>query len=82
MGLLAREGELYILARSEGRREKQRAIRRRRLKGPWQRLRELQTQDLTRDELLLKLGAAKAQTGRAYRLVEVRVPRAELPVNT
>jgi transposase len=80
--LLVREGELYILARSAGRRQKERAIRRRRLKRLWQRLRELQTQDLTRDELLLKLGAAKAEAGRAYRLVEVRVPRAERPVNT
>jgi transposase len=80
--LLAREGELYILARSAGRRQKEGAIRRRRLKRLWQRLRELQTQGLTRDELLLKLGAAKAQAGRAYRLVEVRVPRAEQPVNT
>jgi transposase len=80
--LLAREGELYILARSAGRRQKEGAIRRRRLKRLWQRLRELQTQDLTRDELLLKLGAAKAEAGRAYRLVEVCVPKAEQPVNT
>jgi len=80
--LLAREGELYILARSAGRRQKEGAIRRRRLKRLWQRLRELQTQNLTCDELLLKLGAAKAEAGRAYRLVEVRVPRAEQSVNT
>jgi transposase len=78
--LLAREGELYILARSQGRREKERAIRRRRLKGLWQRLRELQTHDLRRDELLLKLGTAKAEAGRAYRLVKVRVPPTEQPV--
>jgi hypothetical protein len=56
--LLAREGELYILARSEGRREKERAIRRRRLKNLWRRLGELQGQELERDDLLLKLGAA------------------------
>ena len=79
--LLAREGELYILARSQGRRQKERAIRRRRLKRLWQRLHELQAQDLTRDDLLLKLGAAKAEAGRAYRLVEVRVPTGEQPVN-
>ena len=79
--LLARESELYILARSQGRRQKDRAIRRRRLKRLWQRLHELQGQELTRDELLLKLGAAKAEAGRAYRLVEVRVPAAEQPVN-
>ena len=79
--LLAREGELYILARSEGRKEKERAIRRRRLKRLGQRLQELQTQDLTRDQLLLKLGAAKVEAGRAYRLVEIRVPTADQPVN-
>jgi Transposase DDE domain len=79
--LLPREGELYILARSQGRRQKERAIRRRRLKRLWQRLRQLQGQELRRDELLLKLGAAKAEAGRAYRLVEVRVPTPEQPVN-
>jgi hypothetical protein len=45
------------------------------------RLQELQGQKLSRDELLLKLGAAKAEAGNAYRLVEVRVPTAEEPVN-
>jgi len=79
--LLPQEGELYILARSEGRRKKERAMRRRRLKQLWNRLHELQRQRLTRDELLLKLGAAKADAGKAYRLVEVEVPKAEEPVN-
>ena len=79
--LLPEEGELYILARSEGRKEKERAIRRRRLKRLWQRLGELQGQNLRRDDLLLKLGAAKAEAGRVYRLVEVRVPKTEQPVN-
>jgi hypothetical protein len=79
--LLPREGELYILARSVGRRQKERAIRQRRLKRLWARLRELQGQELTRDELLLKLGAAKADAGRVYGLVEVQVPKSEQPVN-
>jgi hypothetical protein len=78
--LLPQEGELYILARSQGRRKKERAMRRRRLKQLWKRLHELQRQKLTRDELLLKLGAAKAEAGKAYRLVEVQVPKAEEPV--
>ena len=79
--LLPQEGELYILARSQGRRKKERAMRRRRLKKLWHRLHELQRQKLTRDELLLKLGAAKAEAGKAYRLVEVHVPSAKEPVN-
>jgi transposase len=79
--LLPQEGELYILARSEGRRQKERAIRRRRLKHLWKRLGELQGQELERDELLLKLGAAKADAGRVYRLVEIQVPKPEQSVN-
>lgn len=79
--LLAQEGELYILARSKGRRQKERAMRQRRLKDLWKRLHQLQGQELERDELLLKLGAAKAEAGRAYGLVEVQVPKPEQPVN-
>jgi hypothetical protein len=75
--LLPREGELYILARSQGRQQKERAMRQRRIKRLWQRLHELQRQKLSRDQLLLKLGAAKAEAGNAYRLVEVRVPTAK-----
>jgi transposase len=74
--LLPQDGEVYVLARSHGRRQKERGMRRRRLKRLWQRLKELQRQKLTRDELLLKLGAAKADAGVAYRLVDVRVPEA------
>jgi transposase len=79
--LLAQEKELYILARSEGRWQKERAMRQRRLKDLWKRLHELQGQELERDELLLKLGAAKTKAGRAYGLVEVQVPKSEQPVN-
>jgi transposase len=79
--LLARDGELYILARSEGRWQKERAMRRRRLKSLWKRLQELQAQELERDQLLLKLGAAKAEAGRAYGWVEVQLPKPEQPVN-
>ena len=64
--LLDREGELFVLARSAGRVEKERSMRRRRLKKLLKRLHELQQQDLTRDQPLLKLGAAKKEAGRAY----------------
>jgi transposase len=74
--LLPRDGEVYILARSHGRRQKERGMRRRRLKALWARLKELQKQRLSRDELLLKLGAARAEAGQAYRLVEIRVAAA------
>lgn len=78
--LLPQTGELYILARSTGRMAKERSIRQRRLKQLWRRLGELQRQKLTRDELLLKLGAAKTQAGAAYRLVEIGLPSKSEPV--
>jgi hypothetical protein len=72
--LLEQDEELYVLARSSGRQHKERAMRRRRLKKLWRRLHELQGQQLTRDELLLKLGAAKKEAGRAYALVAIQLP--------
>jgi Transposase DDE domain len=74
--LLEREGELYVLAHSEGRVDKERAMRRRSLKKLVKRLQELQQQKLTRDELLMKLGAAKKEAGRAYALVTITLPPA------
>ena len=74
--LLAEDGELYILAQSQPRILKERGMRRRRLKKLWRRLHELRRQSLQRDELLLKLGAAKKEAGRAYHLVEIHLPEA------
>ena len=52
--LLPRGGELYVLARSQPRRGKESAMRRKKLKAYWSRLKELQQRaKLTRDELLL-----------------------------
>ena len=72
--LLEREGELYVLARSEGRVDKERAMRRRSLRKLLHRLAGLQQQKLTRDALLMKLGAARKEAGRAYALVDINVP--------
>ena len=79
--LLEQEGEVYILARSHGRMHKERAMRRRRLKRLCQRLGELQGMTLPRDELLLKLGAAKKEARRAYALVDIQLPEPDEPVN-
>jgi transposase len=76
--LLPQQEDLYILARSEKRIHKERAMRRRKLKKLWQRLHVLQTQKLTRDQLLIKLGAAKKEAGRVYSLIEIRLPRNEV----
>jgi hypothetical protein len=62
--LLPREGELYVLAHSAVRTDKERAMRRRKLKAYWQRLHQLQGQELSRDQLLQKLGAARDRAGR------------------
>ena len=78
--LLAQDQEIYVLAHSQGRAAKERGMRRRRLKQLWWRLGELQQQKLTRDQLLLKLGAAKTQAGHAYRLVEIQLPGKNQPV--
>lgn len=72
--LIEQAGELYILSRSAGRVHKERSMRRRRLKRLFKRLHELQQQKLTRDELLIKLGAAKKEAGRAYALIELHLP--------
>ncbi len=72
--------ETYVLARSEGRREKEQGMRRRRLRKLVKRLRQLQGQALTRDELLLKLGAAKKEAGKAYRLLTIKTPAKDEPV--
>ena len=79
--LLAESEEVYILTRSQGRIQKERAIRRRRLKKLWKRLHELPHQRLNRDQLLLKLGAAKKEAGRTYSLIDFELPTVGQPVN-
>lgn len=55
-------------------------MRRRQLKGLWKRLKELAQMDLSRDPLLLKLGAAKHQYPGAWRLVAVTTPEESQPI--
>ena len=66
--MLQDNSELYVLAKSVDRVNKERAMRRRQLKGLWRRLKELEKMDLKRDALLLKLGAARQQSPSAWRL--------------
>jgi transposase len=73
--LLPQEGELYVFAQSADRIAKERSMRRRRLKKLWERLHSLQNQKLTYDQLLMKLGAAKAQAGQCWRAVEITLPK-------
>jgi hypothetical protein len=80
--LVEHDHETYVLARSQDRRHKERSMRQRRLRKLIRRLRELQRQDLTRDELLLKLGAAKKEAGKAYGLLVIHTPKKDQPVTS
>jgi transposase len=74
--LLRQDGELYVFAQSDARVAKERAMRRRRLKKLWARLRVLQGQTLTYKDLLMKLGAAQAEAGHCWKAVEITLPEA------
>ena len=73
--LLPQDGELYVYAQSKDRVAKERAMRRRKLKWLWGRLKKLSTMTLTREQLLMKLGAAREHGPAAWRLVEVDVAK-------
>src|SRR6266498_1764968 len=73
--LLAKDDELYVLAQSRARIDKERAMRRRQLKRLWARLKQLSTMTLSREDLLMKLGAARAKAPAAWRLVNVGVAK-------
>jgi len=71
--LLAEEGEVYVLARSGDRVQKERAIRRRKLRRLWRRLQEVAAMKRqTQEQLLMRLGAAKQDAGQFWRLVRVQ----------
>lgn len=72
--LLPQDGELYVLVDSGARVAKERAMRRRKLKALWARLRQLQRQRPSYERLLLELGAAKKTAGRVWSLVSVTLP--------
>ena len=66
--------EQYLLVESDDRVKKERAIRCRQIKVLWKRLRELQRmKPLKRDDMMLKLGAAKNETPAAWRLLKIAV---------
>ena len=75
--LLPQDGELYVYAQSRDRVAKERAIRRRKLKRLWARLRQLSAMTLTREALLMNRDYTDVMllggTGRSS------VPRARRP---
>jgi transposase len=74
--LYQHEEELYVLARSDGRQAKEIAIRRKRLVRLLRKLRAMRRSLPSRDQLLLRIGAAKKEAGRAFGFVRIRVPLA------
>jgi len=73
--LLPQDQEMYVLARSQARIHKERAMRRRKLKWLWARLKQITAMDhLSHKELLMKLGAARAKARAAWRLLDIVVP--------
>jgi transposase len=73
--LLPQDGELYVLAQSRDRVAKERAMRRRQLKWLWKRLGQIAAMKLTREERLMKLGAARSHAPTAWRLVRLAVAK-------
>jgi hypothetical protein len=69
--LLAVDSELYVFAESEDRVTKERVMRQRQMKWLWKRLRELAAMEISREEMLIKLGAARSRAPTAWRLVEI-----------
>jgi hypothetical protein len=73
--LLAEDGELYVFAQSYDRVSKERAMRRRQLKWLWKRLRQITAMEVSREELLMKLGAARSRAPAAWRLVDIEIDK-------
>jgi transposase len=78
--LYQHEGELYVLAKSDGRQAKENAMRRQRLARLLRKLRGMRHSLPKRDQLLLRIGAAKKEAGRAFGFVSIRMPKADEPV--
>jgi transposase len=73
--LFADAGELYVLAKSEGRRAKETAMRRKKLARLLRKLRAMQRSGPRRDQLLLRIGAARKEAGSAFRFLQLQLPR-------
>jgi transposase len=72
--LFEQEGELYVLAKSEGRQAKETAMRRKRLSRLLKKLRAMRRSLPSLVQLLMRLGAAKSAAGRAFQFVHLQVP--------
>ena len=78
--LFSQDGELYVLAKSEGRQAKEIAIRRKKLARLLWKLRAMRRSCPKRDQLLMRVGAAKTEAGRAFGYVKIQLPPARQAV--
>ena len=78
--LFDQDGELYVLAKSTGRQAKETAMRRKRLVRLLRKLRAMRHSLPSRDQLLMRIGAAKTEAGRAFGFVHIDVPAEQMPV--
>jgi transposase len=78
--LFGRDGELYVLAKSEGRQAKEMAMRRKKLARLLRKLRAMRRSCPKRDRLLMRVGAAKTDAGRAFGFVKINLPQADQEV--
>jgi transposase len=74
--LFSQDGELYVLAKSEGRQAKEIAIRRKKLARLLRKLRAMRRSCPKRDQLLMRVGAAKTEAGGAFGYVKINLPKA------
>jgi transposase len=72
--LFSQDGEVYVLAKSEGRQAKEIAMRRKKLARLLRKLRVMQRSCPKRDQLLMRVGAAKTEAGRAFGYVKIQIP--------
>jgi len=78
--LFREDKELYVVAKSDGRRQQEIAIRRKQLARLLWTLRGMRRES-SRDRLLQRLGAARQKAGRAASFVTVQLPAPEQPVS-
>jgi hypothetical protein len=69
--LFEQDGETYVLAKSEGRQAKEIAMRRKRIARLLRKLRAMRRSLPARDQLLMRLGAAKTDAGREFGFVQI-----------
>ena len=83
--LLEQENELYVQARSAQRRQKENAMRRRKLKKPGKGLHRLKRRvkkgSIKRDMLLERIAVLKKEAGRVAGFVKINKPAADEPID-